>query len=269
MRNSVDSGSVQELDLEDGRHLSAQLIVAADGGNSEVRRLAGFETRKWSYHQQAIVATVRTTLPHSHIARQRFLPHGPLAFLPLSDNGHTVATGDDCSCYSSIVWSADTDKAKELMSLDDQAFSRQLTRAFEAQMGSIEAVSKRYSFPLRQSHAVDYVKPGIVLIGDAAHVIHPLAGQGVNLGLQDVRVLSEELLRAYESSADLGGELSLRRYQRRRKADNLAMMAAMEGFKRLFGSRSLPLIWLRNAGMRQLNKLEPVKHHIVRQAMGL
>ncbi len=269
MRNSAESSAVQELDLDDGRRLSAQLIVAADGGNSEVRRLAGFETRKWSYHQQAIVATVRTASPHSHIARQRFLPHGPLAFLPLSDEALGTEKGANCSCFSSIVWSADTSKAEDLMALDDEGFCQQLTRAFEAQMGPIEEVSKRYSFPLRQSHAVDYVKPGIVLIGDAAHVIHPLAGQGVNLGLQDVRVLSEELLRAHESSADLGGELSLRRYQRRRKADNLAMMAAMEGFKRLFGSRALPLIWLRNAGMRQLNRLEPVKHHIVRQAMGL
>ncbi len=260
LRTNADAGAVQQLDLDDGCTLHAQLVVAADGGNSQVRQLAEFDSRHWSYQQKAVVATVRTSKPHQNTAWQRFLPEGPLAFLPL---------GDPDKRLSSIVWSADTEVAESILERGDQSFRQSLERAFESRLGAIEETSRRYCFPLQQNHATDYVKPGIALIGDAAHVIHPLAGQGVNLGFKDVRILSQEILRAREAGVSMGDELFLQRYQRRRKSDNLAMMAAVETFKRLFGSRLLPLIWLRNEGMRRVSGITPLKKRIVRHAMGL
>lgn len=178
----------RELILEDGRVLQAPLIVAADGANSFVRHQAGFETREWDYHHHAIVATVQVTKPHHQTARQRFLPQGPLAFLPLNSG-----TGEQHLC--SIVWSATPQYAKNLMELSDDEFAVALAQAFEYELGDVQKLSRRTCFPLRQRHATDYVKPGIALIADAAHTIHPLAGQGINLGLMDVKVLAEELLR--------------------------------------------------------------------------
>ena len=250
----------RRLQMDDGRVLQATLIVAADGANSRIRELAGIATTEWDYEQHALVATVKTAQPHGQTARQRFLPEGPLAFLPLSG-------GDDHYC--SIVWSAVPAFAENLMALDDSDFAAQLAAAFEHRLGMVEAVSRRFSFPLRQRHARDYVQAGLVLVGDAAHTIHPLAGQGINLGLLDVQVLAEELLRARSRQLSIAEPMALARYQRRRKANNLAMMAAMEGFKRLFAESALPVRWARNAGMRWLDKAAPVKRRIMREAMGL
>jgi 2-octaprenylphenol hydroxylase len=155
------------------------------------------------------------------------------------------------------------------MALDDRAFAEQLGQAFEHRLGAVLEVARRFSFPLRQRHARDYVQEGLALVGDAAHTIHPLAGQGINLGLLDVQVLAEELLRARERELPLAGLAVLQRYQRRRKAHNLAMMAAMEGFKRLFAQPALPLRWARNTGMRWLDQAAPLKHQIMKKAMGL
>jgi len=155
------------------------------------------------------------------------------------------------------------------MALDDTQFARSLTQAFESTLGSVQKVSKRFSFPLRQRHAVDYALPGVALIGDAAHSIHPLAGQGVNLGLKDAQVLADELARAIQRGIPLSDFSILRRYQRIRKPDNLAMMTLMESFKRLFGSQHPGLQLLRNVGMGGLDKLPLVKNRLAKQAMGL
>jgi len=251
-----------ELTLEGGQRLRAPLLVAADGANSLLREQAGFELREWDYGHSALVTTVQHSAPHSYTARQCFLPEGPLAFLPLS----TVGGGQQ---LSSIVWSSTPARAQQLLKLDDRAFALQLGRAFEGRLGVIEAVAPRYSFPLRQRHAIDYTRPGIALVGDAAHSIHPLAGQGINLGLMDVKVLAEELLRAQRRGLAPGDSSVLERYQRRRKGANLTMMAAMEGFKRLFGHRALPVRWLRNNGMRWLDQNPGLKNQLMRRAMGL
>jgi 2-octaprenylphenol hydroxylase len=219
-------------------------------------------TREWDYDQQAIVCTVQTSQSHRFTAWQRFSMTGPLAFLPLLPE-----SGSEHFC--SIVWSQDTDEARRLMALGDTEFAAELEQAIERELGSVQAVSKRFAFPLRQRHAKDYIAPGFALVGDAAHTIHPLAGQGANLGFGDVRTLLDELSRARKAGLGPADELVLARYQRRRKGENLTMMAAMEGFKQLFGRDELPVRWLRNTGLRWLNQLGPVKNRIAAEAMGL
>lgn len=255
-------GDHSVLELEGGRVVSAALVIGCDGANSRLRQWVGLPTREWDYDQQAIVATVRTSQSHRFTAWQRFSLTGPLAFLPLLNE-----SGDDHFC--SIVWSQDTAEARRLMALDDAAFAVELEQAIERELGTVEAVSRRFAFPLRQRHAKDYIAPGFALVGDAAHTIHPLAGQGANLGYGDVRALLEELSRARQAGLSPANELVLQRYQRRRKGENLTMMAAMEGFKQLFGRDELPVRWLRNTGMRWLDQLGPVKNRIAAEAMGL
>lgn len=249
------------LQLDNGQIISAALVIAADGANSKVRELAHFDTREWDYHQMAIVTTVQTQLPHQSTAWQRFMRTGPLAFLPLPciDDKH----------FCSIVWSLDTECVDEIMQLSDEDFCSRLGRVFEYKLGDVVHTAERFAIPLRQRHAKEYCVPGVALVGDAAHNIHPLAGQGVNLGLLDVTALVAEIDRALERNIPLNDFSMLRRYQRQRLAGNLGMMSAMEAFKRLFGSDSLAMNWLRNSGMRQLDSFTALKKIIVRSAMGL
>ncbi|RWU26691.1 2-octaprenyl-3-methyl-6-methoxy-1,4-benzoquinol hydroxylase [Pseudomonas alkylphenolica] len=255
------SGDDWLLTLADGRTLRAPLVIAADGANSAVRRLTGCETREWDYLHHAIVTSVRCAEPHQATAWQRFTDDGPLAFLPLLRDGRQ----DWCS----IVWSTTPEQAEHLMKLDDAAFCAQLERAFEGRLGAVLQTDPRVCVPLRQRHAKRYVAEGLALIGDAAHTIHPLAGQGVNLGFLDAAVLAEELLHAYERGEQLADVRVLSRYERRRMPHNLALMAAMEGFERLFQADPLPLRWLRNTGLKWVEQLPEAKALFVRQALGL
>jgi len=250
-----------QLTLDDGRQLNAPLLVAADGANSVVRRLACCETREWDYLHQAIVTSVRCSEPHQRTAWQRFTDDGPLAFLPLERDG------DQHWC--SIVWSVTELEARRLMALDDAAFRAALGRAFEQRLGEVDEVDPRLCIPLRQRHAKRYVKPGLALIGDAAHTIHPLAGQGVNLGLLDAAVLAEIIEAAMARGERPEDIRVLSRFERRRMPHNLAMMAAMEGFERLFQADPLPLRWLRNTGLKAVQALPEAKALFVRQALGL
>ncbi|WMR33466.1 2-octaprenyl-3-methyl-6-methoxy-1,4-benzoquinol hydroxylase [Metapseudomonas otitidis] len=255
------SGDDWLLTLVDGRQLRAPLVIAADGANSAVRRLAGCATREWDYLHHAIVTSVRCEQPHRRTAWQRFTDDGPLAFLPLDRQG------DEHWC--SIVWSVTPEEAERLMALDDEAFCSALGEAFEHRLGRVEYSDPRLCIPLRQRHAKRYVEPGLALIGDAAHTIHPLAGQGVNLGFLDAAVLAEVLLHAHARGERLADEKVLSRFERRRMPYNLGMMAAMEGFERLFQADPLPLRWLRNAGLRWVNQQPEAKALFVRQALGL
>ncbi|MDQ7987696.1 2-octaprenyl-3-methyl-6-methoxy-1,4-benzoquinol hydroxylase [Pseudomonas sp. G34] len=255
------SGDDWLLTLADGRELRTPLVIAADGANSAVRRLAGCETREWDYLHHAIVTSVRCAEAHQATAWQRFTDEGPLAFLPLGER--------DGEHWCSIVWSTTPDHASGLMALDDQAFSTALGQAFEHRLGQVLQVDRRLCIPLRQRHAKRYVEPGLALIGDAAHTIHPLAGQGVNLGFLDAAVLAEVLGQAAARGERLAGEPVLSRYERRRMPHNLAMMAAMEGFQRLFQSDSLTLRLARNAGLDLVDGLDQAKALFVRQALGL
>ena len=249
------------VELVDGGRLDAQLLVAADGANSAIRQHFKFATKEWDYGHQAIVTTITTERSHQQIARQRFMPKGPLALLPLSDQGNL----HQCS----IVWSQETEEADKLMALDDRQFCQRLSEASEYCLGQVVDVEQRYAIPLRQRHAIDYAIHRVVLLGDAAHSIHPLAGQGVNLGFADVEVLADELNRALTRGIDVGDLSVLRRYQRRRKPDNLATMAAMEGFKRLFAADQLPIRLLRNLGMSTLNQQSAIKNAMIKRAMGI
>ncbi|MFG0380309.1 2-octaprenyl-3-methyl-6-methoxy-1,4-benzoquinol hydroxylase [Pseudomonas sp. zbq_18] len=255
------SGDGWLLSLADGRELRAPLLVAADGANSAVRRLAGCATREWDYLHHAIVTSVRCARPHQATAWQRFTDDGPLAFLPLQ-------RGDD-SHWCSIVWSTVPAEAERLMALDDEAFRHELGKAFEWRLGEVGQVDPRVCIPLRQRHAKRYVESGLALIGDAAHSIHPLAGQGVNLGFLDAAVLAEVLLHALSRGEQPNDVRVLSRYERRRMPHNLAMMAAMEGFERLFQADPLPIRLLRNSGLNWVDELPDAKALFVRRALGL
>jgi 2-octaprenylphenol hydroxylase len=254
------SGDDWLLTLVDGRELRTPLVVAADGGNSAVRRLAGCATREWDYLHHAIVTSVRCAESHQRTAWQRFTDEGPLAFLPLERAGEH---------WCSIVWSVTPSESERLMALDDAAFCTELGRAFEWRLGEVLGADPRLCIPLRQRHAKRYVEEGLALIGDAAHTIHPLAGQGVNLGFLDAAVLAEVLLHAAGRGERLADERVLGRYERRRMPHNLAMMAAMEGFERLFQANPLPLRWLRNSGLNWVDGMPEAKALFVRQALGL
>lgn len=256
--NPNEAGYVPVL-LGNGDTLFTRLLVGADGALSNVRQLAGMATSEWDYGQHAIVATVRTAKSVEATAWQRFRPEGPLAFLPLHSN----------NCLASIVWSIQPEEADAVLAMSDDDFCSALSQAFEGRLGDVIEVSPRQRFPLRQRHARQYYDRGVVVAGDAAHTIHPLAGQGVNLGFKDAEVLAEEIIRATNKGLSPGADSVLDRYQRRRQADNLATMAAMEGFKRLFGSDQPLVRLLRNEGMRLFDKVMPVKQHVVMKAMGL
>jgi 2-octaprenylphenol hydroxylase len=252
----ADNGAI--VTLKDGRTLSTKLLVGADGADSEVRRVAGIDTQSLNLHQKGTVATVTTEKPHEATARQRFLTTGPLAFLPL-DEPHTC----------SIVWSADNTRADQLLALDDATFISELQAKFGEALGKIKTVSPRAGFSLALSHAKAYTAPHLALVGDAAHTVHPLAGQGVNLGFLDAATLAEVLLEAVAKQKDVGAQVALRRYERWRKGDNLAMVSLTGGFRYLFGN-DLPVVsQLRNWGMDITNAATPVKNFIMRRASGL
>jgi 2-octaprenylphenol hydroxylase len=251
------------LTLEDGTDLEAALVIGADGGRSRVRALAGIEAETTDTDQIAVVTAVATERPHGGTAWQRFLSTGPLAFLPLPD-------APDGRHRCSVVWSLDRARAEAVQALDDAAFVRELERAFEGRLGAITGVDRRVSFPLLQVHARRYRAPGVVLVGDAAHVVHPLAGQGVNLGLRDVALLVRELERTAPGAGRglLDVEL-LARYERDRRGDNALMLASLLGLKRLFGAEDLAVRWLRNAGLRFTDRSATIKRRLMAHALGL
>ncbi len=253
----IDEAGAQ-TQLKDGRKLRARLLVGADGAQSRIRELAGIHTKGWSYGQKAIVATVTISRPHNETAWQQFLPTGPLAFLPLN-----------CQHRCSIVWSTDAGNAEILFRCEDSMFIKELQAAFGDRLGTITAVSARAGFPLTLNHADSYVQPRLALIGDAAHSVHPLAGQGVNLGIADACSLAEIILAAHTNKKDIGAYAVLRRYERRRKGDNLAMLAITDGLNRLFGISATPVKQLRNIGLNAVNGVALIKNLLMRHATGL
>lgn len=244
------------LALDDGDTLSAQLVVAADGADSALRAMAGIGVQERHYGQRAVVAHVTTQRAHESTAWQRFLPQATIAFLPLADG------------RSSIVWSVPDAEAARLLALDDVAFCRELGAAFDFRLGAITATSARAAFPLRLRLAESYLAPRLALIGDAAHVVHPLAGQGVNLGLRDVDELCQVLVAARSAQRDFAAAAVLRRYERRRRSDNAVAAHAFDAIQRVFGSPSMPVAAVRGAALAAVEHLPPLKSLFARHAAG-
>lgn len=245
------------LGLEDGHHIKAQLVVGADGKFSGIRALADINVSGWSYRQDALVTTVSTSKWHRQTAYQRFLPTGPLAFLPLLDGA------------SSIVWSADREITKKNLELSKEDFLSALQQASDGILGEIEDIGDRTSFPLSLQFANRYTDERVALIGDAVHAVHPLAGQGANLGLLDAAALGELIMQAHDQRRSVSSRHVLRHYERWRKGDNLVMLGAMDLLKRTYGVSFFPFNQIRAFGMNLINKTLPVKNYFNRYAMGL
>jgi len=235
----------------------ADLVVGADGARSFVRDLAGIETKQWRYEQTALVTHLSTEREHESTARQRFLRDGPLGMLPLADG------------RISVVWSTTSATAKEALAVSDAELGRMLTDASDSVLGKLTVAGKKGAFPLCAQHAKDYVRPGVALIGDAAHAIHPLAGQGANLGLQDAAELARVIDTAIADGLYPGDRPVLRRYERARKGANLTMLHFMTGLNRLFTTDSNLLEEIRSAGMHLFNRSGPIRERAVKVALGV
>lgn len=249
-------GSGSQVRLEGGALLRAALLIGADGADSRLRESAGIDVVGRRYPQHAIVCHVRTARPHRKTAWQRFLPSGPLAFLPLADG------------RSSIVWSVSPSLADDLTGLDEGAFCRQLHEAIEGVFGKIQTASPRLVFPLRIQQAKNYIKDGLALVGDAAHTMHPLAGQGVNMGLADVEALVDTLAAARISGRDWTRTRALRRYERARRTENTEMLMVTDGLFRLFDSRVPGLRTALGIGMDSINLVSPLREWLAQRAVG-
>ncbi|MFP2238720.1 FAD-dependent 2-octaprenylphenol hydroxylase [Pseudescherichia vulneris] len=246
------------LTLKDGNMLTARLVIGADGANSWLRNKADIPLTSWDYRHHALVATIRTTEPHQAIARQVFHGEGILAFLPLSDPH-----------LCSIVWSLPPDDAAKMQQADGAAFNQALNVAFDNRLGLCEVESERQVFPLTGRYARQFAAHRLALVGDAAHTIHPLAGQGVNLGFMDAAELIDEIRRLHTQGKDFGQHFYLRRYERSRKHSAALMLAGMQGFRELFAGVNPAKKLLRDIGLKLADTLPGVKPQLIRQAMGL
>ncbi|MUJ18531.1 FAD-dependent 2-octaprenylphenol hydroxylase [Aliivibrio fischeri] len=246
------------INLESGKAITAKLVVGADGANSWLRNQLDIPLTHWDYGHSALVANIRTVDAHNATARQIFRPEGPLAFLPLGEPN-----------LSSIVWSLDPLQAEDLVSMPEDDFNKRLTTAFDNQLGLCSVEGARQAFPLKMRYAKDFVRDRAVLVGDAAHTIHPLAGQGVNLGLADAAALAETILALQNESKDIGLKVNLRSFERWRKAEAAQMIASMQGFKELFSGSNPVKKFIRGVGMSLTNELSPVKDECLKRALGL
>lgn len=257
MASVTQDSAVQRVHFDDGTELEADLLIGADGGASFVREASGIEARGWKYQQSAFVTHAACELIHAETAWQRFLKDGPIALLPLADG------------RVSIVWSTTPETANAMCEAEENVVSAALTTASDGVLGELRVAGPRVAFPLQAKHATNYVKRQVALIGDAAHVVHPLAGQGANLGLADAEVLTDVLLAALRSGETPGDLPVLRRYERRRRGANASMLQLIDSLQKLFGSENALLADLRSAGMLVFNQSGPLKMAAMRVALGL
>jgi 2-octaprenyl-3-methyl-6-methoxy-1,4-benzoquinol hydroxylase len=254
------------LQLDDGARIDARIALAADGAKSTLRGLAGLEVDRHDYLQCGLVAYVATEQPHQETAWQRFLPGGPLALLPCTDIAGDSAAAK--GCRSSIVWTLPEDEASRLLALDEVAFNRELTRAFDAHLGQTTLLSARAAFPLRRQLVRDYVRGRVLVLGDAAHVVHPLAGQGVNLGLRDVVALRDAIVAALAARADWTAPSRLARWARTRASENAMAAHIFDGINRVFSSDSVVATLLRGPVLGLAGRVPPLAQIFWRRASG-
>ncbi len=245
------------LHLDDGSEHRARLAVACDGRRSRTALAAGVKYTGWDYGQTGIVCTVAHEKPHEGVAHEYFLPSGPFAILPLKDN------------RSSLVWTERSDLAKAAMELDEVSFEGEVARRFGAFLGEVTVTGPRWSYPISLSLAHDYVKPRLALVGDAAHGVHPIAGQGLNLGFKDSAALAEILGEAARRGEDIGDLNVLRRYERWRRFDNTAMALGMDTLNRLFSNDLAPVRLMRDLGIAAVGRIGPLRRMFMRQAAGM
>jgi 2-octaprenyl-6-methoxyphenol hydroxylase len=243
--------------LADGTMIRGSLIVAADGRKSPAREAAGIKLFGWPYDQMGLVATVEHELPHNGRAEEHFTPSGPFAILPLPGN------------RSSLVWSERTDAAERMLALPPEEFEDELKLRFDTHLGEVKIISGRHGYPLAMYVAETFTAPRLALVGDAAHVLHPLAGLGFNLGLRDVAALAQCVHDAAGLGLDIGSEAVLDRYTQWRRFDTVATGAAMDGMNRLFANTNPVLTLLRRAGLMAVNRIAPLKSIFVTEAAGI
>ena len=244
------------VELEDGSELAARLLIATDGRESPLRRAAGLGTVEWRYDQTGIVCTVAHERPHRGIAQERFLPSGPFAILPMTGN------------RSSIVWTERADVAARVLGLERGAFADELAWRFTDYLGALDIEGPVFSYPLALTLAERYTANRLAVAGDAAHAIHPIAGQGFNLGIRDAAALAETIVDAARLGIDTGSVAALARYARWRRADNFAMLAATDGLNRLFSNDLAPVALGRRLGLAAVNRIPRLKGLFMRHAMG-
>jgi len=252
--DASEGGAVAVLD--GGERLRARLVAAADGANSPLRRAAGIPVVEWRYRQTGIVTTVAHERPHGGIAVEHFLPSGPFAILPMTGN------------RSSIVWTEQADLAPRLLALPDAAFAAEMRGRFGGFLGHIEPVGPRWSYKLALMQAERYAARRLALVGEAAHVIHPIAGQGLNIGIRDIATLAELVVDTRRLGLDIGDPTLLERYQRWRRADAVLLAAVTDGLNRLFSNTIPPVRLARDIGLAIVNQLPPLKRLLMRHAMG-
>lgn len=261
-RESGEDGKSEVLTLHSGSRLRSRLVVAADGADSQLRRMAGIQAPCHEYGQRGLVGFIQHTLPHRATCWQRFLPGGPLAFLPFAD------TEDGCA-RSSIVWSLPDAEAERLLAVDDETFLTELARAFDGPLGDLAGVSRRAAFPLRRQLAASQLAGRMVLVGDAAHAVHPLAGQGVNLGLRDIDALLQLLARDTGKAADPGAPHRLARWSRQRRSDAAMSAYAFEAINRVFSNDAVLPTLVRGAALGLAGRVAPLSRTLWRHAAGV
>jgi len=250
-------GTMASATLDDDTVIKAGLAVATDGRNSPTRQAAGIEATAWRYKQVGIVCTVHHEMDHRGVAQEHFLAAGPFAILPMTGR------------RSSIVWTEQADLASALLALNDPDFLAELTQRFGNYLGDLEIVGPRFSYPLGLMHAQNYIAPRLALAGDAAHAIHPIAGQGLNIGWRDVAALAEVVIDALRLGVDPGSMVTLERYERWRRVDNTMMLAATDALNRLFSNDLAPVRLARDVGLAAVNRTPPLKRQFMRHAMGV
>jgi len=251
-----DQGAIVHLSGAPKSSLRARLVVGADGAQSMVRQQAGIAVTSSQYDQHALVANVTTALPQQQITWQRFVPSGPQAMLPL------------CGSRASLVWYNTEEEVGRLKALDNASFINELCTSFPEELGGIETVEARASFPISKAHANSYVSQRVALAGDAAHTVHPLAGQGVNLGLLDAATLAEVLLKAHSAGRDIGAPQVLARYERWRRGSNTLMIESLDAIHKTFSPQPVWFQQLRSAGLNTVNRIRPLRNRLMQHAMG-